>query len=398
MRKSVVLLPDADESVARQQTLSPFLGVTTLINLLVPTMTSTIFRAFLSTAFLLLLMACGAPAPEVDVAVEATSHPSSTVGTEPTLEVETDLPVTQEANVAHTETIAPEQRPEPQLKEVPSVPKSPVPPAPANGTEQNDTQAKEPVKTPAPPTPPAATNGNTAPPTPPAPAPAPPTPAPEETLPAKPNHLNFNALLQKHVNNAGNVNYAAFKQDEAKLDAYLAELQKSTPQKEWSRAESLAYWINAYNAGTIKLILKNWPVKSIMDLHSGKPWDVKWIKLGSSTYSLNQIEHDIIRPRYKDARIHFAVNCAAASCPPLPNKAFTGSNLNSLLTSRTRAFVRNSAYNTISDTEVKVSKIFDWYGDDFGDLRAYLNKYTATAIPAAQEIGFREYDWSLNKQ
>ncbi len=160
----------------------------------------------------------------------------------------------------------------------------------------------------------------------------------------------------------------------------------------------MAFWINAYNANTIKLILKKYPVKSITDLDGGKPWDVKWIKIGSKTYSLNNIEHDIIRPRYKDARIHFAVNCAAASCPPLPNKAFTAANLNSLLESRTRSFVRNSKYNTINDDAVKVSKIFDWYGEDFGDLREYLNKYAATEIPEGTEIGFAEYDWALNKQ
>ena len=216
--------------------------------------------------------------------------------------------------------------------------------------------------------------------------------------PAKPDHAAFNGLLGKHVNSRGDVNYAAFKKDEAKLDAYIAELSQNSPGSDWSRKESMAFWINAYNANTIKLILKNYPLKSITNLHGGKPWDMKWIKIDGKTYSLNNIEHDIIRPRYKDARIHFAVNCAAASCPPLPNKAFTPANLNSLLESRTRSFIRNAKYNTIADGQVEVSKIFDWYGEDFGDLRVYLNKYTSTEIAEGTEIGFVEYDWALNKQ
>lgn len=226
-----------------------------------------------------------------------------------------------------------------------------------------------------------------------------PTPAWEDMQPpAKPDHSSFNALLKRHVNAGGNVNYSQLKQDEKKLDEYLSNLSDNPPSDDWSRNERLAYWINAYNAYTLKLIVENYPVKSITDLNGGKPWDRKWIEIGDRTYSLNQIEHDIIRPRFKEPRIHFAVNCAAASCPPLPNKAFTANNLNSLLETRTRAFIRNDAYNTVNTDEVAVSKIFDWYGEDFGDLRAYLNRYADIEIPAGKEIGFREYDWALNEQ
>lgn len=213
----------------------------------------------------------------------------------------------------------------------------------------------------------------------------------------KPDHAAWNALLQQYVNAAGNVNYAGLKQAEAKLDAYLAELKTEAPGSGWNRTEAMAYWINAYNAGTVKLILKNWPVKSITDLHAGKPWDVKWLELGGKTYSLNQIENEILRPRYKDPRIHFAVNCAAASCPPLANQAFTATNLNALLEARAKAFIRNGSYNTLGDP-AKVSKIFEWYGEDFGDLRTYLNKYAGTPLPEGTEIQFKDYDWALNKQ
>lgn len=266
----------------------------------------------------------------------------------------------------------------------PSAPVSAPAPAPASNSNSDKTEKTKETSAPAPPAPTATPSS---------------TPVPKATAaPATPDHSAFSTLLGKYVNASGNVDYAAFKKDEAKLDAYITELSENSPQSDWSRSESMAFWINAYNANTIKLILMNYPLKSITDLHGGEPWDVKWIKIGGKTYSLNNIEHDIIRPRYKDPRIHFAVNCAAASCPPLPNKAFTASNLDGLLTSRTKSFIRNDKYNTISAENVQVSKIFDWYGEDFGDLREFLNKYAETEILADTDIGFKEYDWSLNKQ
>ena len=218
------------------------------------------------------------------------------------------------------------------------------------------------------------------------------------TMEAAPDHQPWNALLQQFVTDAGDVDYAGFKQSESALDAYLAELRKGTPTNDWSREEAMAYWINAYNAFTVKRILNDYPVNSIQDLDGGDPWKVKWIELGGETYSLNNIEHDILRPKYKDARIHFAVNCAAASCPPLPNEAFTADKLDRMLQNNTRAFIRNPDYNRIAGGGVKVSKIFDWYGEDFGDLRTYLNEYLATPIAEGTDIGYADYDWSLNKQ
>ena len=147
-----------------------------------------------------------------------------------------------------------------------------------------------------------------------------------------------------------------------------------------------------------KLILDNYPTSSITKLKGGKPWDVKWIKLGSKTYSLNNIENDIIRPEFKEARIHFAVNCAAASCPPLLNQAWTPSNLEANFEKQAKAFVNNSAYNKISASKVQVSKIFEWYAGDFGDLIAYLNKYSTTKINKSAKVSYLEYDWALNKQ
>ncbi|CAH1000417.1 hypothetical protein LEM8419_01570 [Neolewinella maritima] len=245
--------------------------------------------------------------------------------------------------------------------------------------------------TPKPVAPPAPTN------TAPAPAPAPPAaPAVPAARPASnaPNHSAWNDLLQQHVAASGRVDYQGFQQDEPKLDDYLGTLARETPGPNWSRQEALAYWINAYNAYTIKLILDNDIPASIRDIE--KPWDQRWIKLAGKTYSLNQIEHDIVRPTFKEPRIHFALVCAAKSCPPLPNQAFTAENLEQLLERRTRAFIRDEERNVTQEAVVRVSPLFDWYAEDFGNVKDYLNKYLATEIPASKEITFLDYDWSLN--
>ncbi len=211
------------------------------------------------------------------------------------------------------------------------------------------------------------------------------------------DHSSWDKLLRKHVTSAGKVNYKAIKADEASLDAYLKKLSDNPINKEWSRNEKMAYWINAYNAYTVKLIVDNYPVKSILDLHGGKAWDHSWIKLGDKTYTLNDIEHKILRPQFKDPRIHFAVNCAATSCPPILNRAWTAGNLNKTLELQTKKFINDSSYNNIG-SEVAVSKIFEWYKEDFGDLNTYLNKYATTPIADGTSINFKEYDWALNKQ
>ncbi len=224
------------------------------------------------------------------------------------------------------------------------------------------------------------------------------TPAPEvkEEIIPEFNHDAFDVLLKKHVSSVGKVNYQSFKAEEAKLDAYLKTLENTSIASDWSRSKQMAYYINAYNAATIKLILKNWPVKSITDLHGGKPWDVKWVKLGGKTYSLNNIENDILRPKYNDARIHFAVNCAAKSCPPLLNKAWTAGNLNKYLDLQARSFINNPTFNAIKAGNVEISKIFDWYAADFGDITDYLNKYAKVTIDDNAKVQYKEYNWSLN--
>lgn len=210
-------------------------------------------------------------------------------------------------------------------------------------------------------------------------------------------HDAWNRLLGKHVSAAGKVDYKGFKADQQALDAYLQQLAANPPAGTWKRADQMAYWINAYNAFTIDLIVDNYPVSSILKLDGGKTWDVKRILLGGKKYSLNQIENEILRPEFKDARIHFALNCAARSCPPLYNKAFTAKNLERALEQRTRQFINDARFNTLSAGKASVSKIFEWYAADFGDLKTFLNKYAGVKMDAGASIGFLEYNWELNE-
>ena len=219
-------------------------------------------------------------------------------------------------------------------------------------------------------------------------------PAPQKAT--KISHTSFDNYLKKYVSASGNVNYGGMKTDYQPLKTYLKELAKSTPKSDWSRNEKLAYWINAYNAFTIDLILSNYPVSKITDLDGGSPWKVNRIELEGKKYSLDQIENKIIRPQFKEPRIHFAVNCAAKSCPTLMNGAFLPSKLDNQLEKQTKKFINNPSFNTISEGGAKVSKIFEWYGEDFGNLIEYLNKYSTQKISPNSKVEFEEYNWALN--
>jgi len=214
-------------------------------------------------------------------------------------------------------------------------------------------------------------------------------------LPSPPAHTIWDKLLRRYVSHSGKVNYKGLKGEKALLNNYTQLLSNNPPEKNWSRNQRLAYWINVYNAYTVKLILDNYPLKSITDLD--KPWDQKIIPIGDKTYSLNQVENEIIRPRFNEPRIHFAVNCAAKSCPPLLNEAFVSEKLNAQLQKQTKAFLNNATSNSISSNEIKLSKIFDWYKADFNNLINFVNTYTETEINADAKISFLAYDWALNE-
>jgi len=211
----------------------------------------------------------------------------------------------------------------------------------------------------------------------------------------------LNDLLQKHVSNDGFVDYKSLKNDEAKLDNYLTYLENTTPSDSWSENKQRAFWINAYNAHTLKLILKNYPLKSIMDIkQKGKTaWKIPFAKVGGETYTLDHIEHEILRKKLFDPKIHVGVNCASGSCPKLGNVAFTEENIDEELTKLMKAFINDSSRNKITKKKVQISEIFNWFKDDFtknGSVIDYLNKYSETEIKSNARISYLNYDWSLN--
>ncbi|CAL2082152.1 DUF547 domain-containing protein [Tenacibaculum sp. 190524A02b] len=211
----------------------------------------------------------------------------------------------------------------------------------------------------------------------------------------------FDGLLKKHVDAKGNVNYKAFKSDESTLDTYLAYLAKTTPKKSWSAAKTKAFWVNAYNAYTVKLILENYPLKSILKIKKkGKDaWNIKFAKVGGKTYTLNHIEHEILRKDFNDPKIHVGVNCASGSCPQLANFAFTEANYESKTKALMKKFVNDTNRNKITAKKLQISKIFEWFKGDFtkkGSLIDFLNKYSDVEISKKAKIRYLEYDWNLN--
>lgn len=216
----------------------------------------------------------------------------------------------------------------------------------------------------------------------------------------RPNHQGWDVLTKKYVSSIGKVNYKGIKADISKVNTYLAHLKNNSPKKEWSKNEKLAYWINLYNASTVYLIASNYPVASITKLNGGKPWDKKFVKAGDKTYSLNEIENTIVRPRFKDPRIHAALNCAAVSCPKLLNGAYLPKKLNTQLDQQTKAWINDATKNKLSENKAQLSQIFDWYKVDFKEgVVVFINKYISTgiALEAKAKITYLEYNWGLNE-
>lgn len=219
-------------------------------------------------------------------------------------------------------------------------------------------------------------------------------------------HTAWDALLRKHITAEGMADYKGFIKDSVKLGQYLRLLSLNHPKPDWSKAEQMAYWINAYNAFTIKLIIDHYPVKSIKAIKRGIPyvnsvWDIKFIKIQDQIYSLNNIEHDILRPKFKDARVHAAINCASISCPRLSNEAFTAETLDRQLETATRAFINDPVRNRVGKDQAAISAIFNWFGADFrrdaGSVRAFINRYARIPVREDGKISFLPYNWNLNE-
>jgi len=218
------------------------------------------------------------------------------------------------------------------------------------------------------------------------------------------NHDVWDQLLQKYVSEEGKVNYKGFVQDSVLLKKYLNDLSTHAPGNNWTENEKLAYWINAYNAFTVELIINHYPIKSIKDISNGiafvnSPWDIKFFKIGGIDFDLTTIEHEILRKEFNEPRIHFAINCASISCPRLKNKAFVAENINEQLEEVTTSFINNPSKNNITEQRTQLSKIFDWFQSDFnkeGSLIDYIKKYNPL-ITESNDIEYLDYNWGLNE-
>lgn len=230
----------------------------------------------------------------------------------------------------------------------------------------------------------------------------------------------FDALLAKyvrtHTDGVNRVDYARWKastEDLARLNGYIRQLTARAPSG-MPRSEAFAFWCNLYNAITLKVVLDRYPVASIRDIKSEGlfdpkayigPWRTKRVTIENRSYSLDDIEHDVLRPVFKDPRVHYAINCAAYGCPNLRLKAWAAVTLDADLDGAAREFVNHPrAVTVLPNNGLRVSSIYKWFSADFGGndaaLLAHLRKYAGATLAAAlaSRPGIAEdgYDWSLN--
>lgn len=228
------------------------------------------------------------------------------------------------------------------------------------------------------------------------------------------SHIQWSAFLAKYAPNIDPstatrlVSYSAVsKEDHKDLKAYIEMLSDLDPRL-LTKAEQFAYWVNLYNAITVDLILDNYPLKSITKLggfFSFGPWDQDVITISGQRITLNDIEHRILRPIWKDKRIHYAVNCASIGCPNLYGQAFDPSNLEHQLESAARMFINSTKGVQFEQDTLVLSEIYDWYAVDFGDresLKNHLLQYLEGATKEqlrsySKDISY-QYNWDLNER
>ncbi len=228
------------------------------------------------------------------------------------------------------------------------------------------------------------------------------------------DHGAWDELLRKYCDDQGYVAYQAWLAapgDVQRLDAYLAQLSHADPNRAATKESKLAYWTNAYNALTIKGIMRDYPVKSIKDLQSlafgYKIWDDLLLRVGDKQVSLNNMEHDILR-KMGEPRIHFGLVCASISCPPLLNHAYTTASVDEQLTANGKKFFANPQNFQVEGNAIKLSQLLKWYGSDFGAdqaaqlaaLAPYLPSERAQglATSGSANVSYLPYDWNLNDQ
>ncbi len=226
------------------------------------------------------------------------------------------------------------------------------------------------------------------------------------------DHSGWTALLTKYIDERAGLNYFRYGEvsppDLELLEEYIEALQAVTVT-DLTAGQQFAYWINLYNALTVWVILDHYPVDSIRDISYGLltrgPWKEALVTVQDVDLSLDNIEHDILRPVFSDSRIHYAVNCASIGCPNLQPAAFTADNLEEQLEKAAAEYINHPRGARVEDEELIVSKIYDWYRDDFGEsdldvvdhLAEYASGSLADALADFDEIDDYEYDWALNE-
>ncbi|MFT7670102.1 MAG: hypothetical protein ACI8X5_002809 [Planctomycetota bacterium] len=238
-----------------------------------------------------------------------------------------------------------------------------------------------------------------------------------EVLSFDQSHAKWSAVLGRALQGS-DIDYAVLKKDRAGLDAYLKVLEgvKSEDFAEWSRKQRYAFWVNAYNAYTIRLVVDHYPLKSIKDIGDEKlgTWDRAFIplkplflKAKGDKLSLNDIEHEILRKRYADARVHAAVNCASKGCPPLVGKAFTAKGLDAQLDMAVQTWLADETRNRFDARKrtAEISEIFNWFAEDFVRDGKSVSGWLARFAPEEERgwlvkekvtLRYRDYDWALN--
>jgi hypothetical protein len=189
------------------------------------------------------------------------------------------------------------------------------------------------------------------------------------------------------------------------LDDYLERLSANPPDKYWKIEEQKAYWINAYNAFTVKLVLMHYPLNSIMDIKENDKdaWHIPFIEIKDKLYTLDYIEKTMLLSQFNDSRIHFAINCSAKSCPILRNKAYSTENIDIELRLATKRFINDKRFNIVDKSHLQVSQLFNWYKQDFlneeESIQAYINKNTPhIEVSNNASLNFMNYNWKLNEK
>jgi hypothetical protein len=226
-------------------------------------------------------------------------------------------------------------------------------------------------------------------------------------------HKAWDALLRKHVvllegGKASQLRYAGVAEERAALRQYLQELSRVAEAEfeAWSPPQQVAFLVNAYNAYTVEKILKRYPdIRSVWDFGKffGNPFRDEFFSLLGRKASLDAIEHGVLRKRYAEPRIHFALNCASVGCPMLREEAYVAPRLEQQLEEQTVRFLSDHSRNRFREGRLEVSMIFDWFRDDFEPREAFLLRYAALlGVPpglsasSLPKLAFLDYDWSLN--